>query len=546
MKKIAHAKDCRIFFLILMICSWLVPVTHVCSQRTPRINVLFPAGGQVGTTVDVSIQGADLDDAHILIIEGEPGISGNLFAEGGEVDTTYQELFEATCTQCHELRSPSSRSMTPAQWEATVDRMIREKGAPIDPEGRDKIVSYLKSAARAGGGLTARLTIASDAMVGDREIRIVGKHGASTAWPFEVSQQVEKIDTEPNNTIDEATEIEMPLLVNGAIATSGDEDYFKFEGYAGDRCIFNVKAYWLNSASQQFFNPTISLLDAQGKELARSNGFYSLDPLIDYELQADSTYYLRIRDLLYRGSPVAVYRLTIGVIPYNAYIFPTGGQIGTVVEGVVGGENLPETSWTIDLTRDTNPELKEIFTPYGVFPFIASSTPETAEVEMNGFEYAAAAMGESGDIEGEILFQTKCSQCHELRSPNNRALSDEEWAATITRMANKENSDISSPERDRIIAFIQAEAKRLGELIAQRLRHAQAIDVPGAVSGRISTPGEIDYYKFTIPEGKTLGPWWVIQPFDNPSETGFDTVYPPETETDLKKEYIGKGGRKLR
>ena len=55
----------------------------------------------------------------------------------------------------------------------------------------------------------------------------------------------------------------------------------------------------------------------------------------------------------------------------------------------------------------------------------------------------------------------------------------------------------------------------------------------------------MDYYRFTISEGTSLGPWWVIFPFDNIDEKGFDTVYPPETEIDLEKEYIGKEGRKI-
>lgn len=157
----------------------------------------------------------------------------------------------------------------------------------------------------------------------------------------------------------------------------------------------------------------------------------------------------------------------------------------------------------------------------------------------------ASTESQSKDVEGALLFQTKCTRCHELRSPSNRALSAEEWASTITRMAGKENSDISPSDRDRIIAFVQAEAIRAGEQMAQQIKLAQQIDLPGAVSGRISQPGEVDYYTFTVPEGKTLGPWWVIQPFDNPNETGFDTVYPPETEIDLEKEYTGKGGRKI-
>ena len=109
-------------------------------------------------------------------------------------------------------------------------------------------------------------------------------------------------------------------------------------------------------------------------------------------------------------------------------------------------------------------------------------------------------------------------------------------------MAGKENSDILPQKQARIATFVQAEARRLRELIAQRIQSAQTTEVPGGISGRISQRGEVDYYKFSVPEGKTLGSWWVIQPLDNPNETGFDIVYPPEMEIDLDKEYIGKGG----
>ena len=147
--------------------------------------------------------------------------------------------------------------------------------------------------------------------------------------------------------------------------------------------------------------------------------------------------------------------------------------------------------------------------------------------------------------EGEILFEAKCSVCHELRAPSNRALSAEEWEQTITRMANKENADITEPQRLRIIAFVAQEARRLGKLTASEIEQAQHFEKPGAMSGRISGPSEVDYYRFTISEGARLAPWWVIHPFDNTKETGFDTVYPPETEIDLEKEYRGKDGRKI-
>ena len=580
---------CCLLVSALLLVSINIPVF---AQGAPRLNSLFPAGGQLGTTVEIAIQGSDLDDAHTLIIEGDPGITAQLHAGGGEVDDTHKPVFEANCGQCHELRSPNNRSMTPAQWQATVQRMVTEKGAEIGAEAQTQIVAYLTSAARANAGLTAELTIAPDAPIGLREVRIVGKHGTSTAWPFEVNQIPDVVETESNNTPEAATTIELPSLINGVINPGGDEDYYVFEGRQGQRCIFSVKAYRLNNISQQFFNPTIAIFDAKGVEIARSNGFYSLDPLLDVTLPADGPYLLRIRDLLYRGNPDSVYRLTGGVLPYNTYLFPAGGTVPNperqsqgstemfygpptppepnVIQCVVGGENLSETDWQVEVTADEQPGLKQVRTPYGIFPFIVNTHAEAVEENTAGrsvqeTEFKARSLKRSGrrpygearqgpDLpdrtarkirESEILFETKCSACHELRSPSNRALSTEEWERTITRMANKENADITPTERDRIITFVAQEAQRLGELIARQLEHAQQITTPGAVSGRISEPGEIDYYRFTISEGTSLGPWWVIFPFDNINETGFDTVYPPETEVDLDKEYIGKDGRKI-
>ena len=308
----------------------------------------------------------------------------------------------------------------------------------------------------------------------------------------------------------------------------------------------------------------------RGLELARSNGFYSLDPLLDITLPADAFYVLRIRDLLHRGNPDSVYRLTGGVLPYNTYLFPAGGTVpngdhlskegagrfygpptppeANIVQCVIGGENLPQTEWQVELTADEKPGLKQVRTPYGIFPFIVNTHSEVVEkgtaIQSASDEMVAQEIVPQFN-ESEILFQAKCTACHELRAPSNRALSAEEWERTITRMSNKENADITPTDRERIIAFVAQEAQRLAGLVARQLEHAQHLTTPGALSGRISEPGEVDYYRFTISEGTSLGPWWVIFPFDNIDEKGFDTVYPPETEIDFNKEYIGKEGRKI-
>ncbi|MYB65719.1 hypothetical protein F4X73_13600 [Candidatus Poribacteria bacterium] len=542
-KKLMPSWQALIYLTLL--CFFAAPL-NLWVQATPRLNSLFPAGAQVGSTVEVKIQGSDLGSAYKLIVEGPPGIMGSLNPGGGKVDETNKPIFEANCGQCHELRSPSNRSMTATQWARVVKRMVNNEGAEISEEDQTKITQYLKSAARASGGMTAELVIAPDAPIGVRELRIVGKNGASTAWPFEITNVPDTFEIETNNTPDSATVIELPIIVNGVINTGGDKDYYTFNAYKGDRCVFNVKAFRYNKKSQQFFNPTISLFDEHGTELAKSSGFYSLDPLIDFTIPEDGKYFLRIRDLLYRGNPNSVYRMMSGVVPYDTYIYPPGGEVGKKIQTKIGGENLPETDWKVDLTNE-QPGLKLIRTTYGIFPFFANEFPEGTERLVQNVVHAAESdeedEGQAKSAESEILFQEKCSVCHELRSPDNRALTAEQWESTITRMAGKENADITPTQRDRIIAFVAEEVIRMGQLIAKQIENAQEITTPGAISGRISKPGEVDYYRFTVDEGAGLGPWWVIHPFDNTDEKGFDAVYPPEFEIDFDKEYEGKNGR---
>src|SRR4051812_18828437 len=41
------------------------------------------------------------------------------------------------------------------------------------------------------------------------------------------------------------------------------------------------------------------------------------------------------------------------------------------------------------------------------------------------------------------------------------------------------------------------------------------------------------------------GKWYVIGPFDNSGDEGFNVVHPPEKEVDLAKTYRGKDGAKV-
>jgi mono/diheme cytochrome c family protein len=51
-------------------------------------------------------------------------------------------IFEAQCSNCHELRIVTGQRKTEEEWATTVDAMVA-KGAPVTPEQADEIIAYL-------------------------------------------------------------------------------------------------------------------------------------------------------------------------------------------------------------------------------------------------------------------------------------------------------------------------------------------------------------------------------------------------------------------
>jgi len=347
------------------------------AQALPRIAALYPPGARAGSTLDVAIRGGGLDGAREVVVNGG-GLSVKLNELNIKVDPAEQKIFQAKCALCHELRGPANISRTADQWVATVDRMIRDKAAPIEAADRAKIVSYVQAAARASAGLTARVTVAADATPGAREIRVVGANGSSTAFPFVVTTEPETLEVEPNNAVDKAPLVTLPQTVSGQVA-AGDTDSFAFQAEQGQRLVFNCNAYRLNPGSQAFFFPVLYLYDEKGRELARNNGYFSLDPLIDWTAPASGRYVIQVRDMLYRGSPGSIYRLSMGALPYKTYLFPPGGRRGETVAATLGGENMKAAALSVPVAADAPVGVRQVSTAQGVFRFVAGDYPEFVE-----------------------------------------------------------------------------------------------------------------------------------------------------------------------
>ena len=64
------------------------------------------------------------------------------------------------------------------------------------------------------------------------------------------------------------------------------------------------------------------------------------------------------------------------------------------------------------------------------------------------------------------VFNARCATCHEPRSPDNRTMSPEQWAATVDRMITSRGADIKKEDRDKVVGWLQARA-RAGQVTAR-------------------------------------------------------------------------------
>jgi hypothetical protein len=308
----------------------------------PTISWVFPAGGQRGTTVTLTVAGDDL-------VEGT-----GLFATG---------------TGLKSDALPASQPLQPP----LVSLKPGEK--PEAPDAK-KFRQF-------------RIAIAPDAPLGRQEIRVFGRDGISNARYFYVGDQPEIVEREPND--DSGGQwVEPPVVVNGRIQQDTDVDVFSFRGKKGERIVGEVYGERsLGMIDESWLKGYLELRDSAGHVLAANEGYYHWDPLIECTLPADGDYSFAFRELTYRGKPSAVYRLVIGALPRATALFPAGGQRGTTVAVGFVGDNLgPHPAQEIAIPADAPLGVREerLQTASGwtnALPFQIGEFREVQEAEPN-------------------------------------------------------------------------------------------------------------------------------------------------------------------
>lgn len=276
----------------------------------PRLTSALPCGARVGTTVEVTVSGTDLDDATGLLFS-HPKITAEVVGE------------------------------------------------PKDPKAKEP-----KKRGRQQGGTPAtvqfRVTVPADVPVGQYDVRVVNRFGVSNPRAFAVGDRPEVEELEPNDdavapdptpaavaggpallptrNAPRARRVELGTTVNGAIGSPTDVDYTVFAGKAGQRVLVSC----LTSSIDSRARPLVELYDPAGKRLGMNRNYKDSDALLDATLPAEGDYFVRVSEFAYQqGGPDYFYRLAIGAGPWIDAVFPPAVNPGRPTQVTLSGRNLP-------------------------------------------------------------------------------------------------------------------------------------------------------------------------------------------------------------
>jgi hypothetical protein len=348
----------------------------LAQQPVPHAGYIFPAGGRLGSTFEITVGGQFLDNVNRAIVSGT-----------GVEATVLEHVKPLTPGQANDLRDRLKELVEKSPQTAGDRSSIAEIRQKLAAFARRTTTPALAESVR------VRITLASDALLGDRELRLNTPNGLTNPLKFCIDElpEISKTgrDLARATTPAAPTEITLPTIVNGQISPGGIDRY-TFQAVKGRRIVFAAKARellpYISDAVPGWFQAAIALRDTKGKEVAYADHFlFHPDPAFSYEIPEDGTYTLEIHDSLFRGREDFVYRIAMGELPFVTGIFPLGGKIGSRTSIELHGWNLAATK-AVENTKSK---------PAGVYPIVA----RRGEWGSNAVPFAIDALREISEKE---------------------------------------------------------------------------------------------------------------------------------------------------
>jgi len=368
--------------------------------RTAYVGYMYPAGGCRGTTFEVRLGGQRLAGVYDAIVTGT-GVTAKVTRYYRRMGNQEMSLLRE---QLRELRRQVAQA---TKAKKRLDRQTQQIIQRIE----DRMAEWVNRPACAAHTelVFLEVTIAPDAPLGKRELRLVTGMGVTNPMVFYVGQVPETVrkpmktcvvqvlgkewQALRNRPEEEAEmQITLPCTMNGQIAP-GEVNRYRFQARKGQRLVITVKARelipYIADAVPGWFQPVVTIFDAEGNELAFNDDFrFKPDPTLLFEVPHDGQYVLTITDALFRGREDFVYRITIGELPFVTGVFPLGAPLGKQVDVKFSG-------WNLELAHiPVFPEAREpgiyriaASTPAGrtsnFVPFAIDTLPECFDTESN-------------------------------------------------------------------------------------------------------------------------------------------------------------------
>jgi len=324
-------------------------------RQPPRVGYVRPAGGQQGRTFEVTIGGQYLKDTGAIYVSGE-GVQAEFVDHTAPLRqmkiAEIREIFNEARKKIRDEARKNKKWARPVDIRELFVKKVEEQGiskkelAGFDRYRRQRRDPKYQLNPQLSEWVTARITLATDAEPGTRELRLTTKFGMSNPLRFRIGELREYHESEPNDKVSEASEVKsLPAVLNGHIMP-GDVDRFRLKARKGERLVVRVAARdlipYLADAVPGWFQATAALYNAEGREVAYADSYrFDPDPVLLYEVPRDGDYVLEIRDSIYRGREDFVYRATVGELPFVSGIFPLGARRGKQTTITVEGWNLP-------------------------------------------------------------------------------------------------------------------------------------------------------------------------------------------------------------
>jgi hypothetical protein len=401
----------------------LVPGLCLHAQPLPpRIGYACPAGGCQGATVQVTLGGQYLNNATNAFVSGS-GVQATFVEyarpltpkEFNDLRDAMREMqtrkTEAARAARRRFNGNESSSGTNVVWTAADEKHlaeIRQKIFLFAPK-RNQNPAIAET-------ITLRVTVATNAEPGERELRLATPIGLSNPFRFWVGQLPEytkritktipdemtfrqlRFNNEEKAVAPTETSITIPTIINGQVLPGG-VDRYRFQAHKGMQLVAAASARelipYLADAVPGWFQAALALYDAKGREIDHADHFlFHPDPVLHYEIPKDGEYVVEIRDSIYRGREDFVYRIAVGELPYITSIFPLGGPADAQTTVELKGWNLPCTTLTL---TNGDPGVYPVCVrgrdgTCNAVPFAVDNLPECLEKEPNNSAATAQAV----------------------------------------------------------------------------------------------------------------------------------------------------------